>query len=238
MKAVIIAAGFGSRLWDLSNQVPKTLLPYAGGTILSTIISQLKSAGITEIGIVVGYNQEYIRKYVQETNFEIPIQFIENLEWEKGNGLSVYKAKEYVKDESFLLSMSDHVVAVEALKIVVISPEKENLLLVDPWYDSIHDIDDATKVFCDDDMIKQIGKELPLYNAIDCGIFRLEPDFFEAVDLAVANGNESISGAVQVLIGKQRMKAVKILNPLQWLDIDTPDAYEYGLRYVHRLVGN
>jgi choline kinase len=238
MKAVIIAAGFGSRLWDVSNQVPKTLLPYAGGSILSTIIHQLKGAGISEIGIVVGYNQEYIRDYIAKNNFNIPITFIENLEWERGNGLSVHKARNYVGDESFLLSMSDHIVAVAALKKVIETPEKINLLLVDPWCDSIHDIDDATKVFVNDDIITSIGKEITVYNSIDCGIFRLESDFFSAVEASVIKGNESISGAIQILIGNMRMKAVKIPNPLQWLDIDTPDAYEYGIRYVRRLLGN
>ncbi|HNX01077.1 MAG TPA: sugar phosphate nucleotidyltransferase [Candidatus Cloacimonadota bacterium] len=237
MKAVIIAAGFGSRLWDLSNQVPKTLLPYANGTILSTIITQLKSAGIGDIGIVVGYNQEYIRKYVAEIDFGLPIQLIENLEWDKGNGLSVYKARNYVKDEPFVLSMSDHVVTVDALKQVVESKENTNLLLVDPWVDSIHDIDDATKVYCEENRIVAIGKEIPLYNGIDCGVFRLESDFFDAVETVVKSGNESISGAIQELIANKRMKSIKISNPLQWLDIDTPDAYEYGLRYVHRLIG-
>lgn len=237
MKAVIIAAGFGSRLWDLSNHVPKTLLPYANGTILSTIILQLRSAGVSEIGLVVGYNQEYIREYVMETDFGLPVEFIENLEWERGNGLSVYKALKYVNGESFVLSMSDHVVTVDALKQIIESKEESNLLLVDPWCDSIHDIDDATKVYCEEDRIAAIGKEIPLYNGIDCGIFRLEPDFFEAVKTSVNGGNESISGAIQELIRNDRMKAVKIANPLQWLDIDTPDAYEYGLRYVHRLLG-
>ncbi len=238
MKAVIIAAGFGSRLWNLSNQVPKTLLPYAGGSILSTIIHQLKLSGVTEFGIVVGFNQRYIRDYIEKTDLGVPITFIENLEWERGNGLSVYKARDYVQDESFILSMSDHIVAVDALKSIVNAPGKINLLLVDPWCDSIHDIDDATKVFCEGNKIIHIGKEIAVYNGIDCGVFRLEEDFFTAVESALTRGSESISGAIQVLIQNQRMQAVKILNPLQWLDIDTPDAYEYGQRYVRRLIGN
>ncbi|HNW24939.1 MAG TPA: sugar phosphate nucleotidyltransferase, partial [Candidatus Cloacimonas sp.] len=45
MQAVIIAAGIGSRLWQTTKQVPKTLLPYQNGTILSTIIEHLKEAG-------------------------------------------------------------------------------------------------------------------------------------------------------------------------------------------------
>jgi len=66
MKAVIIAAGFGSRLWNVSNQIPKTLLPFGSGTILSTIIAQLHTAGATELIMVVGFNQKYIRDYLAD----------------------------------------------------------------------------------------------------------------------------------------------------------------------------
>jgi choline kinase len=238
MKAVIIAAGYGSRLWGLSNQIPKTLLPFAEDTILSTIINQLQLSGIIEIAIVVGYNQVFIRDYVASIDIGIPITFIENMEWDRGNGLSVYKARDYVGSESFILSMSDHIVTVEALKTIVQVPEKINLLLVDPWYDKIHDIDDATKVLVENDSIINIGKEILVYDGIDCGIFRLEADFFKAFETALSKGSESISGTIQVLIENKRMKAIKINHPHQWLDIDTPDAYEYGLQHVKRLLRN
>jgi len=229
MKAVIIAAGFGSRLWQTSNRIPKTLLPLGKGTILSTIIERLVEAGISELIIVVGFNREYIVRYLEENPPALPVRIVENLEWERGNALSVYKVKDYVGSEPFLLSMSDHLVSVEALKMMIDHPERLNLLLVDPFIEDNFDLDDATKVLQEEGFILHIGKELKDYNALDCGIFRLESDFFDAVDRAVTKGIESISGAICELALKRRIKTLILDKPNQWLDIDTPEAYDFAL---------
>ena len=231
MKGVIISAGIGSRLWKTTKQVPKTLLPYKNGTILSTIIEQLKQAGITELIIVVGFKKNYIVDYLQKNPPSLPVTFVENLEWEKGNALSVYKVKDYIKNEPFLLSMADHLVKVEALKQIVDSPERINLLLVDPFITENFDLDDATKVKTENDYIIAIGKELTDYNALDCGIFRLEPDFFSAVEKAVAKGKDSISNAIAELIPLKRIKSITLNKANQWLDIDTPEAYQFAQKF-------
>ena len=232
MKGVIIAAGFGSRLWKTTNQIPKTLLPYKKGTILSTIIQQLQLAGISELIIVVGFKKEYIANYLQNYPPTLPITLVENLEWERGNALSVYKAQDYIKNEPFLLSMSDHLVKMEALKKIVEVPERINLLLTDPFISENFDLDDATKVQTIDDYIIAIGKDLDNYNALDCGIFRLESDFFSVVEKSVQKGNESISNAITELIPLKRIKAVMLNKANQWLDIDTPEAYNFAQNFV------
>lgn len=230
MKAVIIAAGLGSRLWNVTNNIPKTLLPFGRGTILSNIIDNLRQAGVTSVYIVVGYNQQYIREYISANEFELPIQFIDNPLWQRGNGLSVYQAKHVIFEEPFLLSMSDHIVSVSALQLMVQAEQRINLLLVDPFIQDNFDIDDATKVLVKDNCIEQIGKELLAYNALDCGIFRLEPDFFPAVEAAVTQNKESISAAISELVTRQRMQVLFVDQPYQWLDIDTPEAYQHALR--------
>ncbi len=235
MKGVIIAAGFGSRLWNLSNKTPKTLLPYGNGTILSTIIGQLKAAGVTELGLVLGFNMQEICAYLETFDAGMPIKIIENLEWERGNGISVHKAKDFCAGDSFILSMSDHVVHIEALRQIVQSPLKANLLLVDPYIEQNFDLDDATKVQLEGNDIVAIGKELKSYNALDCGIFRLQEDFFGAVETAEAKGIESISGAISELISAKRMQGVMVTAPYMWLDIDTPEAYNYALENIAAL---
>ncbi|MDY0151618.1 MAG: sugar phosphate nucleotidyltransferase [Candidatus Cloacimonas sp.] len=228
MKAVIIAAGYGSRLWNVSNQIPKTLLPYGGGTILSTIIIQMIAAGVTELAIVLGFNQQYIRDYLATQDFGIPLSLLENTDWDKGNAISVYKARDYAQGEPFLLSMSDHLLKVDALRQIINSGEKSNLLLVDPFIKDNFDLDDATKVQVEHGFIASIGKELNIYNALDCGIFRLEQDFFTAVETALSKGIDSISGAISELIATKRIMVVSLTKPQQWLDIDTPEAYEHA----------
>ena len=63
MKAVILAAGKGTRMRELTNELPKPMLKVRGQPILEHIIDGLKSAGIREIFIVTGFRAEAIEDY-------------------------------------------------------------------------------------------------------------------------------------------------------------------------------
>ena len=235
MKAVIIAAGMGNRLWEKTDKRPKTLLPYDGGTILSKIIQNLIEAGIDEVLMVIGYNRIHIEEYLNNEKFAgCKISFIVNDEWERGNGLSVHLTRPQTDGEAFILSMADHIVPVSALKRIIQSQKTANLLLVDPKVDTIFDIDDATKVKIEDDNIVNIGKEIEEYNHIDCGIFRLTNRFYEAMERALEKGEESISAAVNQLVADNDMKAVFLEDHENWIDIDTPEAYKHALEKINK----
>ncbi|MEJ2546171.1 MAG: sugar phosphate nucleotidyltransferase [Calditrichaceae bacterium] len=229
-KAVIIAAGTGSRIVENTNGMPKTLLPFHKKTILSTILNRFKNSGINDFIIVVGYNSELIKQYLIDNNYlGLNISFVMNDEWRRGNGISVLRSEEATKGESFILSMSDHIVSESAIKRLISSENNSNLLLVDQKINEIFDIDDATKVELTDDRIINIGKEIPVYNGIDCGVFRLKNNFYDAMRQQLKKGKESISAAIEVLIKKQDMYAVFTKEEDYWLDVDTPEAYKHGL---------
>src|SRR5207247_3608509 len=65
MEAIVIAAGRGSRLWERTQQVPKTLLPFGDGTILSQILGNLRDAGARRVRIVVGFRGDEIQRHVE-----------------------------------------------------------------------------------------------------------------------------------------------------------------------------
>lgn len=230
MKAVIIAAGQSSRLWERTDRTPKTLLPFDKGTILSTIIENLKTCGIRDIVIVVGWKQREIQEYVRANNhFGATITFVENPEWQRGNGISVLAAQNAVGKPPFILSMCDHVVTPQAIKRLIKSKRKQNLLLVDKRIDQIFDIDDATKVQVKRKNIQRIGKELAQYNGIDCGVFRLDDRFFNSMEQQLERDQESISAAVTGLINEKKMGAVFMKKDEYWIDIDTPEAYQFAV---------
>ena len=230
MKAVIIAAGEGSRLWPSTNKAPKTLLPYNEGTLLSTIMDNLSTAGINEFVLVVGFESEQIVTYLNENACSgRNITFVNNSDYLKGNGLSVFKAESAVGDGPFILSMCDHLVTPGALKQIVDAPDERNLLLVDLRVDDIFDSEDATRVLTKDERIVDIGKGLKVYNGIDCGIFKLNKRFFEAMRMELAQGRDSISAGIGNLIGNNDMAAVFLRDSERWLDVDTPEAYRYAL---------
>ena len=234
MKAVIIAAGMGSRIWNETDNTPKTLLPYGEGSILSTIMSNFNKVGIHEFVVVVGYQSEYIKRYLKENSyFNMDIEFIENLRWEEGNGISVLTAEPAVGDKDFILSMSDHLVSSDALDRIVKSKSTKNLLVVDPRITDIYDIDDATKVAFETTQIVDIGKEIDSYNGVDCGIFRLNNHYFSAMRKALEQGQDSISAAIKMLISDRDMEAVFMNYSENWIDVDTLEAYKYLLDNRH-----
>lgn len=228
MKTVIIAAGMGSRLRSESDGMPKSLLPLYDGTIISNIIERFKSIGIKDFGVVVGYKKEMIIDYLKSNDyFGVNLVFIENPYWEKANGISVYAARDYAQNEPFLLTMSDHIVSVSALQKIKNAKDDANYLLCDKRIDKVFDIDDATKTLTKDDKILAIGKELPQYNAIDCGVFKLNQRFFAAMKEQISIGKDSLSNGIQKLIELDDMKATFMSDEDRWIDVDTPEAYEY-----------
>jgi len=231
MKTVIINAGTGSRLWPHTDQAPKTLLPFGQGTILSQIMSNFATVGVAEFIIVVGFGAKQIVEYIATAGLGPRVTFVENRDWQRGNGLSVHLVRGVAGAGSFLLSMSDHLVDPPALAHLMAARSDQNLLLVDPRGDGGFDLPDATKVMMQETRITGIGKELADFNAIDCGVFRLDERFFEAMECAIRQGKESISEGVHHLIEAGAFEGVRLPEGSHWIDIDTPEAYEYALAH-------
>lgn len=76
MKAMIFAAGLGTRLKPLTDTMPKALVPVAGKPLLWHAIQKLKGAGVDEIIINVHHFADQIRQYIEENSrFDIRIEF-------------------------------------------------------------------------------------------------------------------------------------------------------------------
>lgn len=84
-RAVILAAGRGSRLAPLTDHLPKPLVPVNGRRIISTILDALKAAGISTITIVRGYRGEQFDTLLAE---HPGLSFVENPVWETSNNIS------------------------------------------------------------------------------------------------------------------------------------------------------
>jgi choline kinase len=234
VKTVVIAAGMGSRLGPLTQALPKTLLPFGHGTILSEILANFAAAGSDGFVLVIGFEGRRVRQALDGTDLDV--RFVENPEWRRGNGISVLRAREVVGEEPFLLSMSDHLVAPAAVRRVIDAASAANLLLVDPRIERVFDLDDATKVRREGDRIAAIGKDLTDYDALDCGVFRLDGRFFAAMKEALAKGKESISDGARNLIAADAFEGVECPSDGEWIDVDTPEAYHYASQHPERFV--
>lgn len=226
--ALVIAAGLGSRLAKDSS-VPKPLREVCGMSLLRRIILSLARGGIETVYVVVGYEKEKIISYLGNQNWPISIQTIENEDWQKSNGVSVLKAKDKIRDD-FVLVMSDHIFAVENLKTLIAMPldSVKARLAVDFKLNQIFDMDDATKVFVENGLIKKIGKTIPDYNAVDTGMFLLSPEIFSVLEkILQEKGDVSLSDGMAVFANQNQMGTCDISDGF-WQDVDTPESLRFA----------
>ena len=107
MKCLIIAGGQGERFKAKGDLKP--LIPLLGVPLIERVILTAHKAGLADFYVVVGYNKEKLKKHLTQFSKtrNINITTIDNIDWEKGNGISVLKAEAFIK-ENFVLLMTDH----------------------------------------------------------------------------------------------------------------------------------
>ena len=108
MKAMIFAAGIGSRLGQLTQNTPKCLMPLGSGTILEHVITRLKVAGVTEVAINLHHLPEQITQYLtQQQNFGLTVHLShEPALLNTGGGLK--KVREvFTGEDAFLVHNAD-----------------------------------------------------------------------------------------------------------------------------------
>lgn len=106
MKAIIPVAGAGTKLRPHTYTQPKALIPIAGKTILSIIVDQLHSAGITEFIFITGYLGEKIQEYVQLTYPHLTCHFVYQNE-RNGTGHAIELTKNIVGDDEVFVTLGD-----------------------------------------------------------------------------------------------------------------------------------
>src|SRR5687767_11607577 len=107
MKAVILAAGKGTRMKELTNELPKPMLKVQGTPILEHILLGLKSAGVKEIFIVTGWRAESIENYFGGgSRWDVKISYGRQLN-QDGTGKAPELAKEFVGASPFILTYGD-----------------------------------------------------------------------------------------------------------------------------------
>lgn len=228
MKCLIIAAGEGSRLSNRGDSKP--LIPILSLPLIERVILTAQEAGLSDFYVVTGYKGEKLRnhldKFAQEKNLKIT--HLINDDWERGNGLSVLKAKGKIED-NFILLMSDHIFEGTILSELLKEDnlEGEVILAVDYNLNNENiDIDDVTKVLTNDDhKIIDIGKNIKKYNAYDTGIFLCSPAIFEALAESSTSGDTSLSAGIRILAQKGKVRTFDIRGRY-WIDVDDEKAFK------------
>jgi 1L-myo-inositol 1-phosphate cytidylyltransferase len=229
-QCLILAAGNGTRLKQVSSGLPKPLVPFRGKPILENVILSAEQAGIDQFVIVVGYRSDLIRRWFNSSQWvgRVSVTWIENPDFHKQNGISALKAKDQIRG-NFLLLMADHLFEPETARALMAQPlaPGEVVLAVDPRIDRVFDVEDATKVRREHNFIVDIGKEIAQPDALDTGMFLCTPTLFDRLDSATRDGNCSLSDGMLRLARERNLRALEI-GDAQWQDLDTPEALAHA----------
>jgi NDP-sugar pyrophosphorylase family protein len=138
MKAVILAAGKGTRMGTLTEELPKPMLRVQGIPILEHIITGIAAQGVSEFCLIVGWKAEVIQKHFGNgSSLGIKIHYV-NQKVQDGTGKAPELAKSFVGSDPFLLTYGDILVRPETYKHMIARFAEDNfsgLITVTPGED-------------------------------------------------------------------------------------------------------
>lgn len=232
MQAIILAAGMGRRLGELTKNNTKCMVKVNGETLIDRLLGQLSSHNLSRVVIVVGYEGEKLKRYIG-TRFDhvLNIEYIENPVYDKTNNIySLALAKKQMMEEDTLLIESDLIFDDKLFSLILENPYP-NLALVakyEPWMD-------GTMVRIDNDcnILDFVPKSTFNYNDVNSyyktvNIYKLSKEFstniyipfLEAYTKALGN-NEYYEQVLRVItfLDKVELKALPIGDE-RWYEID------------------
>jgi choline kinase len=185
----------------------------------------LVAVGIREIAIVVGYlGDKVIEVLGSGSQFGVRLQYFFNLDYLGGNGVSVYKTRDWAQGEPIALCMGDHLIEEEMVKHLLNRQTFNETLCIDYTPAQHHQLAEATKVAVDGaGCIKGIGKNLVYWDALDTGVFLLSESFFQALHELVHHlgSNVEISNVIRFLISQGHRFDTCNASGCLWIDVDT-----------------
>lgn len=230
MKAVILAAGQGTRMGPLTRNRPKVMLPVANMPLLSHVILSARDAGIREFVLVVGFGQEIIKRYFGDgSSLDVSIEYAHQEE-QLGTADAVRSAKEFVKDR-FLMLNGD--IIVSPLHIRNMVKQSRDVVITARRVDNPSEF--GVLEVKDDRVLRIIEKpEKPPTNLANAGIYVFPLAIFDAINKTALSTRKEyeITESLQFLIDDGMDVGFLTLSG-NWLDIGRPwdllDANEHFL---------
>jgi choline kinase len=225
MNAVLLAAGLGSRLGQLTRELPKALIPVGGKPLLAHALAFAGSLRPSRIVVVGGFCFPLVQQAVAELRRELPIELVENPQFRDGNLVSLLTAKPRIA-EGFLVMNVDHIYRPAIAEVVV------------PDVDRVTAFIDTDRKLGGDDMkvergadgrIVAIAKTLAKFDCGYVGMTRVPTTmlgrYFGEADRALAEEGRAIH--VERILARLAQTAdapaCRDISGHGWLEVDTPD---------------
>jgi UDP-N-acetylglucosamine diphosphorylase / glucose-1-phosphate thymidylyltransferase / UDP-N-acetylgalactosamine diphosphorylase / glucosamine-1-phosphate N-acetyltransferase / galactosamine-1-phosphate N-acetyltransferase len=137
-KAVVLAAGRGTRMRELTRSMPKPMVEVSGKPVLSYILEGLRDAGVRKILIVIGYRKEVVMDYFGDgSGLGVEIIYAEQVR-QDGTGKVVELAKDFCGADPFILSYGDILVDASSYRLLTRPGDAELIM-------TVHHTEDASK---------------------------------------------------------------------------------------------
>lgn len=231
MQAIILAAGMGKRLGELTKENTKCMIKVNGVRLIDRLLHQLSGLNLNKIILVIGYEGNKLREHAGTYAGKTPIEYVHNPVYDKTNNIySLYLAKEKLQEDDTLLIESD-LIFEDSLFNEIIDNSYPNLAMVakyESWMDGT-----MVQLSKDNDIIDFISKKAFCYNEIDTyyktvNIYKFSKEFsktnyvpfLEAYSKALGN-NEYYEQVLRVitLLDRCELKALPI-HGKHWYEID------------------
>lgn len=239
MRAIILAAGRGSRMNELTSEAPKCMIELNGKTLLDWQISTLADAGITEIGVVTGYKEHLIN--------DARIKKFYNARWNSTNMVfSLSCAEAWITKGPCIVSYSDIIYRAEAVQLLM-SSNAELAITYDPnwnllWEQRFENPLEDAEVFRlkDGKWLKEIGSKPKNKSEIEgqyMGLLRFSPQAWERVKniwealSSQRSDNIHMTDMLQLLINENKIKIEAIPYDGEWAEFDSPSDLKYAPKF-------
>ena len=232
MQAIILAAGMGRRLGDLTKENTKCMVPVNGVRLIDRLLGQLSGLSLRRVIIVVGYKGQELKDYIgHRYDDQLKIEYAENPIYDKTNNIySLSLVKQQLQEDDTLLIESDLIFSDSLFQMIIADPYP-NLALVakyESWMDGT-----MVRLDADNNIVNFVPKKAFKYEDIDSyyktvNIYKFSRDFsqqkyvpfLEAYCHALGN-NEYYEQVLRVitLLDNAELKALPI-GKEKWYEID------------------
>jgi dTDP-glucose pyrophosphorylase len=230
-KAVLLAAGRGTRMREMTAELPKPMLEVCGKPVLQYIVEGLRDAGVARFLIIVGYRADAVQNFFGDgSRYKVDIQYATQVT-QDGTGRVVELAKNFVANAPFILGYGDILVAPENYKrLVDLEHNVEAIVSVTRG----EDVSKGGAVFLNERMelvdlrekTKPGAATSPWYNA---GLYAFRPSIFDftAKLKPSPRGEYELTDAIRELAQSGKARAGHAVKALElsgeWADVRDPE---------------
>lgn len=223
-QAVILAAGRGTRMRELTEALPKPMIPVRGRPILEHIIDGLARQGVTRVLLIVGYRKEVVMDHFGDgSGFGVEIEYVTQ-EVQDGTGRVVDLGRGFTGDQGFVLSYGDILVPPESYAPMVRLGDAAALLTVR----FSEDVAKGGAVFIEGDrvigLIEKPGPGEPTSPWYNAGIYTFQPviyDYTARLELS-PRGEYELTDAIKSMVADGLdLRAIELKG--EWADVRDPE---------------